>query len=137
MTRTITQTALVRGATPHDLYETILDARRHSALVGGQPVRVSRRAGGAFAVGKDLEGRTLAFTKDRRIVQSWRANNWPKGVYSKATFAFAKAPGGARITFTQTGVPSEFVGEIAAGWRSYYWTPLRRQFASRRSGGAA
>ena len=135
--RTIKQTALIRGATPHDVFETIMDAKRHSALVGGQPVRLSRRTGGAFSVGHDLEGRTLATTKDRRIVQSWRANNWPKGVYSKATFAFAKAPGGTKITFTQTGVPSVFYKEISTGWRDYYWNPLRRQWGSRRSGEGA
>ncbi len=129
MARTIRQTALIRGATPHDLFETIMDRGRHSALVGGQPVSVSRRVGGRFRVGHDLAGTTLALTKDRRIVQAWRANNWPKGVYSKATFAFAKAPGGTRITFTQTGVPSAFVEEIGAGWRAYYWGPLRRTFA--------
>ena len=132
MARTITQTALIRGATPHDLFETIMDSKRHSALVGGQPVTVSRKPGGAFSVGHDLEGKTLSLTKDRRIVQSWRANNWPKGVYSKATFAFAKAPGGARVTFTQTGVPSEFYGEISAGWRAYYWAPMRKAFAGAR-----
>ncbi|HEU5288588.1 MAG TPA: SRPBCC domain-containing protein [Candidatus Limnocylindria bacterium] len=135
--RTIRQTALIRGATPHDIFETLMDAKRHSTLVGGQRVKVSRRPGGAFSVGHDLEGRTLRVAKDGRIVQSWRANNWPKGLYSKATFALAKTPGGTRITFTQTGVPSAFYGEIASGWRTYYWTPLRKQFASRRSGEAA
>ncbi len=131
--RTIRQTALIRGATPHDIYETLMDAKRHSALVGGQQVKVSRRAGGAFSVGHDLEGKTLAMTRDRRIVQSWRANNWPRGVYSTATFALAKAAGGTRITFTQTGVPSEFHREISAGWRDYYWNPLRKQWGFRRS----
>lgn len=131
--RTIRQTALIRGATPHDIFETLMDAKRHSALVGGQPVTVSRREGGAWNVGHDLEGTTLSLTKDRRIVQRWRANNWPKGVYSKATFALAKAPGGTRVTFTQTGVPSEFFREISTGWREYYWKPLRQQWASRRS----
>lgn len=130
--RTIRQTALIRGATPHEVFETLMDAKRHSALLGGQPVQVSRRVGGAFRVGHDLEGTTLRITKDRRIVQSWRANNWKVGQYSTATFALAKAPGGTRITFTQTGVPSEFFGETSEGWRSYYWTPLRKQFAKAR-----
>ena len=130
--RTIKQTALIRGATPHDIFETIMDAKRHSALVGGQAVNVSRRIGGAWNVGHDLEGTTLALTKDRRIVQTWRANNWPAGVYSKAIFALAKEPGGTKITFTQTGVPSEFFGEISTGWREYYWDPLRKSFAKAR-----
>ena len=76
-----------------------------------------------------LEGKNLKLTKDRRIVQTWRANNWPKGTYSMATFAFARAAGGTRVTFTQTGVPDQFYGEISKGWREYYWSPLRKRFA--------
>jgi activator of HSP90 ATPase len=60
----------------------------------------------------------------QRIVQTWRANNWPKGTYSKATFALARAAGGTRVTFTQTGVPDKFYAETSKGWREY-WSPLR------------
>jgi activator of HSP90 ATPase len=130
-TRTIRQTALIRGATPADIYGTLMDGKRHGAL-SGQETTVSPREGGAFKVGHDLEGKHLKLVKDKRIVQTWRANNWPAGVYSKATFALAKAPGGTKITFTQTGVPSQFYGEIASGWRNYYWGPLRKQFAKAR-----
>jgi len=130
-TRTIKQTALVRGATPSDIYATLMDSTRHGAL-SGQPTKMSTRVGGAWNVGHDLEGKNLKLVKDKRIVQTWRANNWPKGVYSKATFALAKANGGTRITFSQTGVPSQFYKEISTGWRSYYWTPLRKTFAKAR-----
>ena len=129
---TIKQTALIKGATPHDLYATLMDGERHGAL-SGQPTKVSKRVGGAFKVGHDLEGKHVVLTKDKRIVQTWRANNWPKGTYSKATFALARTTGGTRVTFTQTGVPSEFYGEIAKGWRVYYWTPLRKQFGAKRA----
>jgi len=82
-------------------------------------------------VGHDLEGKHLKLTKDKKIVQTWRANGWPKGKYSKATFALSRAAGGTKITFTQTGVPSEAYKEISSGWKAYYWKPLRKQFASR------
>ena len=129
---TIKQTAVIKGATPGDLYATLMDGKRHGAL-SGQPTKVSKRVGGTFKVGHDLEGKHLSLTKDKRIVQSWRANNWPKGTYSKATFAFARAPGGTRVTFTQTGVPDKFLGEIGKGWRVYYWSPLRKQYGAKRA----
>src|SRR5205809_1714603 len=129
-TRTIRQTALIRGAEPKDIYATLMDSKRHGAL-SGQPTKVSKRVGGTFKVGHDLEGKHLKLTKDKRIVQTWRANNWPKGTYSKATFALAKAAGGTKITFTQTGVPSQYYKEISGGWKAYYWTPLRKKFAAR------
>jgi activator of HSP90 ATPase len=128
---TIKQTAVIKGATPGELYATLMDGKRHGAL-SGQPTTVSKRVGGTFKVGHDLEGKHLKLTKDKRIVQSWRANNWPKGVYSKATFAFAKAPGGTKITFIQTGVPAPYLKEIASGWKAYYWAPLKKTFAKGR-----
>jgi activator of HSP90 ATPase len=128
--KTIRQTATIRGATPHDIYETIMDSKKHTKL-SRQPTTVSRRVGGAFKVGHDLEGKQLTLTKDKRIVQTWRANNWPKGTYSKATFALARTIGGTRVTFTQTGVPDKFYGETSKGWRDYYWGPLRKQYGAK------
>jgi activator of HSP90 ATPase len=127
----IKQTALIKGATPKDLYETLMSGKRHGAL-SGQPTKISSRVGGKWNVGHDLEGKHLKLTKDKRIVQTWRANNWPKGVYSKATFALAKAQGGAKITFSQTGVPAKYLKEISTGWKVYYWSPLKKQFAKAR-----
>ena len=127
-TRTIRQTAVIKGATPADIYGTLMSAKMHGAL-SGQPAKVSTREGGKWSVGHDLEGKNLRLTKDKRIVQTWRANSWPKGTYSRATFALAKTATGTRITFTQTGVPSEAYKEISAGWKAYYWTPLRKRFA--------
>ena len=126
--KTIRQTATIRGATPHDIYETIMDSKKHTKLSGSRTT-VSRRVGGAFKVGHDLEGKNLKLTKDRRIVQSWRANDWPKGHYSRATFALARAKGGTRITFFQSGVPDRQYRSISSGWREYYWEPLKKQFA--------
>jgi len=129
-TRTIKQTAVIKNATPADIYGTLMNGEKHGAL-SGQPAKVSPRVGGKWNVGHDLEGKNLKLTKDKKIVQTWRANGWPKGAYSKATFALSKAAGGTKITFTQTGVPSEAYKEISSGWRAYYWKPLRKQFASR------
>jgi len=129
--KSINQTAVIKGATPSDVYDTLMDSKKHGAL-SGQKTTVSRRVGGTFKVGHDLEGKHLRLTKDKRIVQSWRANNWPKGKYSRATFAFAKAAGGTKITVTQTGVPDEFYREIASGWKAYYWGPLKKKFAKAR-----
>ena len=129
-TRTIKQTAVIKGATPADIYGTLMNSTKHGAL-SGQPAKIGTRVGGKWSVGHDLEGKHLKLTTDKRIVQTWRANGWPKGTYSKATFVLSKAAGGTKITFTQTGVPSEAYKEISTGWHSYYWKPLRKQFASR------
>jgi activator of HSP90 ATPase len=130
-TRTIKQTAVIRGATPADIYGTLMSSEKHGAL-SGQPAKVSPRVGGKWSVGHDIEGKHLKLTKDKRIVQSWRANNWPVGTYSRATFALSKAAAGTKITFTQTGVPGEFYKETSTGWKAYYWSPLKKTFAKAR-----
>ena len=126
--KTIRQTATIRGATPHDIYETIMDSKKHTKLSGSR-TKVSRRVGGEFTVGRDLEGKNLKLIQDKKIVQSWRANDWPKGHYSRATFVLAPARGGTRITFFQSGVPDSHYRSISSGWREYYWEPLQEQFA--------
>src|SRR5437899_9968306 len=98
--KTIRQQATIRGATPHDIYETIMDSKKHSKLSGSRTT-VSRRDGGPFRVGHDLEGTNIALIKDRRIVQRSRETDWPKGLYSRAAFSLARADGGTRITFRQ------------------------------------
>ncbi len=126
--KTIRQTATIRGATPHDIYETIMDSKKHAKL-SGSPTTVSRRVGGVFKVGGDLEGKNLKLIEDKTIVQFWRANDWPKGVYSRATFSLARVKGGARVTFRQSGVPEKHYRSITSGWREYYWEPLKRAFS--------
>ena len=34
--KTIRQTATIRGATPHDIYETIMDSKTHPKLAGSR-----------------------------------------------------------------------------------------------------
>src|SRR5438128_5391706 len=96
--KTIRQNATIRGATPHDIYEMIMDSKKHTKLSGSRTT-VSRRVGGAFRVGRDLEGTSVRLVKDKKIVHSWRSTDWPKGLYSRATFSLARAIGGTRITF--------------------------------------
>src|SRR3989442_5537037 len=102
--------------------------KKHTRLSGSRTT-MSRRVGGAFKVGRDLEGKNLKLSKDRKIVQAWRANDWPKVHYSRATFALARAKGGTRITFSQSGVPDRHYRSISSGWRGYYWEPLKALFA--------
>jgi activator of HSP90 ATPase len=129
--KTIRQTATIRGATPHEIYETIMDSKKHSRLSGSRTT-VGRRVGGPFRVGRDLEGKNLALVKDKKIVQSWRSNDWPKGHYSRATFSLARTTGGTRITFRQSGVPDKHYRSITSGWREYYWEPLKETFGRNR-----
>jgi hypothetical protein len=81
--KTIRQTATVRGATPHEIYETVhgLEEAHEARWLTDDS---ERRAGGAFKAGRDLEGKHCKLVKDEKIVQTWRAkvaaiepDDWP------------------------------------------------------------
>jgi activator of HSP90 ATPase len=127
MTRTKDIRHTVRiAATPHAVYEALMDSRKHTAFTDA-PAKISRKVGGAFtAHGDHLSGINVELVKDRRIVQAWRADGWPDGHYSIASFELKPARGGTILTFTQTGVPTARFKSINQGWKQYYWQPLKR-----------
>ncbi len=122
--KTIKQTVTFK-AKPHDVYEALMDAKKHAKFTGGKAV-ISREVGGKFNVFDGYaEGKNLELVPDKKIAQSWRAEDWPEGVYSQATFEFKAVAGGTQLTFTQTGVPEESVEDITQGWKDYYWAPMK------------
>jgi len=123
-TRTIRQTVTFK-ASPHDIYEALMDSRKHSKFSGSK-ASMSRKIGGKFtAFDSYAEGSNIQLIPDLKIVQSWRASDWPEGHYSQITFSFKQIKGGTRLTFTQSGVPVEQYNDIYQGWQDYYWKPMK------------
>lgn len=130
-TRTIEQTINIPGVTPHDVFELLMDAKQHAALTGGEAV-ISRHIGGKFVTFDGwANGRMLEITPDQKIVQTWRAADWPIGVESVCTFVCIPVGGATRLIFTQTGVPNTFASSIDQGWDQYYWQPMVEYFGRR------
>jgi activator of HSP90 ATPase len=123
-TKTVKQTVTFR-ASPHDIYEALMDSRKHAQFTGDR-ASISRKVGGKFSVFDGYsEGTNLELVPDKKIVQTWRASDWQEGHYSKVTFLLKEIAGGTRLTFTQTGVPTEQYDDITQGWRDYYWAPMK------------
>ena len=123
MAKTIEQTVTFSG-TPHDVYEILMDEKKHAQLVKDE-ARISREVGGAIDVYNGyITGENLEVVPDARVVQRWRASDWPEGQYSTATFEFEAVEGGTQMTFTQTDVPDEHYDGIAQGWQEHYWTEM-------------
>lgn len=122
--KTIRQTVTFK-ASRHEVYELLMDAKKHSRLTGGD-VKLSRKIGDKFTVyDGEIEGINLELAPDEKIVQSWRYSDWPKGHYSRATFLLEDVKGGTRLIFTQYEVPDEHYEDIKQGWRDYYWNPMK------------
>lgn len=130
MANTIRQTTTFRS-TPQAVYEALMDAKQHAAFTGG-PAKISRKIGGKFSVfDGSITGKNLEVVPDKKIVQEWRIDEWPKGVKSVVTFALTKAEDGTRLTLTHTGVPDDHVASIARGWKDYYWGPMKEFLRNR------
>jgi activator of HSP90 ATPase len=122
--KTIKQTVTFK-TTPHEVYEALMDSKKHAKFTGDKAI-ISRKIGGKFSAFDGYsEGANLELVPDTKIVQTWRASDWPENHYSKASFSFKEIPGGTRLTFTQTGVPTDKYEDISQGWRDYYWAPMK------------
>lgn len=119
------------SAPPHDVFEALMDAKQHAEFTG-DTAKITRKVGGAFSVfGGYATGKTLKLLPDKKIVQQWRASDWPADVYSVVTFNLENRRRGTKLTFTHQGVPDDFVDDVKQGWLDYYWTPLQKFFKSR------
>lgn len=124
-TKDIKQGVMIR-ASAHDVYEALMDSKKHSKFTG-EPAKISRNAGGKFsAYGKYISGENLELIKDEKIVQRWRASDWPEGHYSVVIFLLKPAPNGTKLMFNQKSIPAEQAKSIADGWKEFYWEPLKR-----------
>jgi len=124
-TKTIRQTVTFK-ASPHEVYEALMDSRQHTKFTGAK-ASISRKVGGRFtAYDGYIEGVNLELVPDEKIVQSWRGSDWPEGHYSKAAFALKEVGGSTRLTFVQTGVPEDEYDSIRQGWHDYYWKPMKK-----------
>ena len=114
-------------ASPHDLYEMIMDSKKHAEF-SGESAKMSRKVGAKFSCyGGWITGKNLKLIPDRLIVQKWRGTDWPKGHFSKVMFLFTKTKSGTRLTFGHTKVPIKEVGHISKGWKSQYWDKMKKE----------
>lgn len=114
------------------LFEALLDPTQHAAFTGagatGDP-----QIGGAFTAWDEyIQGRHLELIPGVRIVQAWRASDWPEGAWSIVRYELsANQSGRCQLDFSHLGVPEAFAEGIAQGWQDYYWVPLAEWLATR------
>jgi uncharacterized protein YndB with AHSA1/START domain len=126
-TTTIRQT-IVFNATPNDVYEMMMDSKKHQSL-SGESADISREVGGRFSAWTNhLTGFNLVLRPGEKIVQAWRADDWWPEHYSIATFEIRKVEAGTELKFTQVGVPPHRFDGHTRGWIETYWRPMQDLF---------
>jgi activator of HSP90 ATPase len=131
-------------ASPKRVYEALTDAKQFTRVIQlsgalqemhlpDQPAVISREEGGAFALyGGYITGRHIELVPNVRVVQAWRAGDWPAGVYSIAKFELVEQGSGCKIAFDHTGFPKGDAKGLASGWKAHYWEPLAKVLGSTR-----
>ncbi|MBI4058215.1 SRPBCC domain-containing protein [Candidatus Gottesmanbacteria bacterium] len=101
-----------------------MDEREHAAFTNAS-ANIENKVGGRFSVWDGYaSGKNKKLVPGKKIVQQWRASDWPEGVFSTVTFTLKADKNSTILEFTQVGVPKEFEKDIIIGWNDYYWTPL-------------
>ena len=123
-TVTVKQGAMMPG-TPTEVYQLLMDEKKHAAFTGGE-AKISPKVGGTFQTFDGwASGRNLVLIPGKKIVQTWRGEDWPAGHYSTITIHLLKAPKGTKLLFAQTDVPTSVAKDVAKGWKEYYWGPMK------------
>jgi uncharacterized protein YndB with AHSA1/START domain len=125
---TIKQKVIV-PASPEQIYEAFIDAKKHSAFTGSKATS-SPKVGGKFTAWDGyISGKNLELERGKRIVQEWITTDWPQGYPpSRLELTFTKTKGGTEISMVHSNVPEEQANDIAEGWNEFYWKPLKKYF---------
>jgi activator of HSP90 ATPase len=125
MSRIIHQTVTFK-ASPHEVYEALMDSKKHATFTGGK-ASISRAIDGRIsAYDGYIAGKNIELVLDKKIVQDWRAVDWPQGYFSRITFEFTAIPEGTLLDFAHVDVPEGTEDDFAQGWIDNYWEPMKR-----------
>ncbi len=121
-------------ASPSEVYEVLLDEKKHSAFTGAE-AKIHRVVGGEFtAYDGWISGKIIAVAHDKKIVQLWKGNDptWPKDHFSVVTFHLSPTKvgikEGTKLILAHENVPDELYEELKQGWKEHYWEKMKEYF---------
>ena len=125
----IHQEVLFSASAAHE-FKTLTDSASFEKMSGGRKADVANTAGGvSFMFGGDIMAVNVEIVPDMRLVQAWRSQNWPQGVYSIVSFALEPSAKGTKLTFDQSGYPAGAHELLSGGWHKMYWEPMQKLLA--------
>lgn len=130
-TTTVTDSEEFR-TTAAELYTTFTDPARLAAFTRSPPKRFDgAKPGGEFELfGGNVSGKYLELEEPRRIVQSWRLDQWPKGHYSRLQIDFDQndVDHTTVMRVSWSGVPVGQEEVTKRNWGEYYVRSIKKTF---------
>ena len=113
---------------PTTVYDLLADSRKRTEVTGREAL-MSDEVGGTFSTDAgQVTGVNVDLVPGRRLVQAWRRQDFPEGIYSMAAITLALTPGGGtELVLTHRGVPKHLLDEIEDYWRLVYWAPMKER----------
>ncbi len=118
-------------ARPERIYAAWMSSAEHTAFTGDKAV-VDPLIGGVYSTFDGYSsGRTVDLQPGRRIVQTWRAEDFPAGSPdSRVEVTLEETVGGTMLTILHTDIPSGLGSHCRDGWLKFYLEPLKSYFAA-------
>jgi uncharacterized protein YndB with AHSA1/START domain len=122
----------VLPASPERIYLAWLSGPEHTAMTGSKATVESIEVGGAYSAWDGyIDGVHVALEPGRRILQTWRSDDFPAdAAESYLEVLLEPAPGGTRLTLRHSGIPEGQGPGYLDGWGEHYLTPMARFFAA-------
>lgn len=130
-TRTIKQTQVI-PAKPTEVYDALLDAKKHSEFTRSKAT-CEPKVGGKFTAWDGyIYGKNLELDKGKRIVQEWKTTEWPRNrPPSIVEFIFKEKGNDTELIMVHSNVPAEQADSYEQGWIEFYWNPLKEYFVKK------
>jgi uncharacterized protein YndB with AHSA1/START domain len=112
---------------PNTVYDLLADSRKRTEVTGREAL-ISGEVGGKFSTDAgQVTGVNVDLVPGRRLVQAWRRQDFPEGIYSMAAITLAPTSGGGtELVLTHRGVPKHLLDQIEDYWRHVCWAPMKR-----------
>jgi len=125
MCKTIKQKVRFKAA-PDAVYRVLADSAERTKVTG-RKAHISKKIGGAFSADNGaVTGVNVDLLPGKRLVQAWRRNDFPDGIYSMAAVTLTPTgDGGTELVLTHRGVPKWLIDSTEDHWRRDYWDKIR------------
>jgi activator of HSP90 ATPase len=121
--KNISQIVLIPAA-PNEVYESLMNEKKHAGFTGAA-AKIDNRVSGEFEVWDGYAtGRNIELIPGKKIVQTWRASDWPEGQESEITIELSEKDGQTELKFNQKNIPDDFAADVEQGWQDFYWQPM-------------